>query len=252
MALTAYARFRFLWGAVDWQGGSNNPYTGAQTGTNLGTSAAAGVATRRVQIVIDRTTQHAGADPAVMHFDFLNITGGAPDDTWTSGDFSTLETALDTWWTSTKVFVSTGYKLAAYNWYRVGPGIVPPNPAVRQTTRSVAGTAAYALLPPQVACSITFRTAVRRSWGRTYLPLGAVAAAGDIATGAVLASSDVDALATYTNTLFTTAAANDFIPVVYSPHRSALLAIEQVEVDNDLDVIRRRRWKASTYKKLLP
>lgn len=250
MALTAFTRFRFLWGAADWQSGSNNPYAAAETGS-LGTDALSGVGVRRVMLVIDRATNHAGADPAIMHFDILNMTGGNPDDTWTAGDYTNVETALDAFWTSVKTKVTGNYKLVEYRYYRVGKGIVPPNPAVRSVTRSVAGTSAGQNMPPQVACSLTFRTAARKSWGRTYLPLGALAAS-DLTSGHELSSTAVDFLATALQTLVTSLAANDFYLVVTSGTKSAALNVEKVEVDSNLDVVRRRRFKQSAYKKILP
>ena len=40
--------------------------------------------------------------------------------------------------------------------------------------------------------------------------------------------------------------------VVVSRSLQAALGVEQIEVDDNLDVVRRRRWKVSTYKKLVP
>lgn len=247
MALTAYTRFRFLWGALDFQNGANVPYGTAQSGT-LGTNALTGVACRRSTLVIGRGT---GNDPAEIHFDWLNMTGGAPDDTWTTGDFTTMETALLTWYTSMKVYLSPSWNLQEIRWYREGEGVVAPNPAIRVLPSGTAGTASFGSLPPQVACSITFRTASRKSWGRTYWPLGALNSSGDIAAGR-FSNTLVDAVAGFTNTLVTSAASNDFYLVVTSKTKHALLVVESVEVDNVPDVIRRRRWKSATYKKILP
>jgi hypothetical protein len=52
--------------------------------------------------------------------------------------------------------------------------------------------------------------------------------------------------------MVTGAAAADFALVVYSKALSAALVVERIEVDDNLDVIRRRRWKSSTYRKILP
>jgi hypothetical protein len=249
--LTAYQRFRFLWGAVDWEGGSDSPYTGAQTGANLGTSAAAGVGVgvRRVVLVFDRTTAVTGSDAAECHFDFLNYTAGSPDDSWITSDYTTLEGYLDTWWTAVKPRINSQIKLIAYRWYRHGPGINPPNPAERVTTRSVAGTGTGNMLPPQDAFSITFRTAVRRSWGRTYLPglnMDQVTAPGK------WGSTGVDAVVNATGALLSSAIGSDFPLVVVSNHLSAVLNVESVSADDLADVIRRRRWKQATYHKILP
>lgn len=185
-----------------------------------------------------------------MHFDILNMTSSSPDDTWTTTDFTQCETALDAFFTALVNYWSTGYKLTTYNWYRVGEGVTKPNPAVRQLAKGtpIVGTSAGHLASPQTACSITFRTAVRRSWGRTYLP--APQLSGN--TAGVITTGNVDAIAGAANTLAVALAANDFYLVVTSKKLHAALNVERVEVDDVLDVIRRRRWKSSTYKKLLP
>jgi hypothetical protein len=247
VSLTAYTRFRFLWGAVDWESGSGTPYSSAQT-ANLGTNAVTGVAARRVLVQISRGTT---VDPAIMHFDMVKAPAGTPTDAWSTTDYTTAETALDAWWTTTKAKVAGGYSLAQYGWYRCGVGITPPNPAIRVVSRSVAGTGAYGDLPPQVACSITFRTASRRSWGRTYLPLGALGGSTDL-SGGRFSNAYCDAIAGAAHTLVGALAAADLYLVVCSETKSALLNVESVEVDNVPDVIRRRRWKTSTYKKILP
>jgi hypothetical protein len=167
--LTAYSRFRFLWGAVDWEGGSESPYTTAQTGATLGTSAApgVGVGVRRCVLTFDRTAEIAGADDAECHFDFLNITGGDPDDTWTPTDYTTLEGYLDTWYGSVKSRLTQYQTLSGYRWYRHGPGINPPNPAERVTTRSVAGTSTADALPPQCASTLSPTPSPRSTRART-------------------------------------------------------------------------------------
>lgn len=251
MAIVAWEKFRFLWGAVDWQQGTDHPYAPGET-ANLGTSAApgAGIGVRRAVVTFDRTQDHAAADPVQIHFDFLNFTGGVPDDTWTSGDYTTLEGVLTTALTSLRQFFPSGVRVTMITWYRVGPGIVAPNPAERQTLLGspIAGTGAATVNEPQSAISITFRTSVRRSWGRTYLPNFSRA----MAAGGVIGTSDVDLVANTINTMVGSAASSDFALVVISNRLNAALQVEHVEVDNNPDVVRRRRWKSSTYKKILP
>jgi hypothetical protein len=245
--LAYYSRFRFLWGAVDWQGGSESPYTNAQTGASLGTSAAAGVGVgvRRAVLCWDRSGMLAGMDDAQSHFDFLNITGGDPDDTWTSGDYTTLETAITTWWAAIRGDFDNAMSLRDIKWYRHGPGIHPPNPAERVTSPLMAGTSAATALPPQVATTLTFRTAVRRSWGRTYIP---GLTTSHLTSEGGLANAKVDALATATNTLVHTANDADFPLVVTSVHLNAVLNCEATEVDDVLDIQRKRRYKHYQYR----
>jgi hypothetical protein len=191
-------------------------------------------------LTFDRTLLSPAEDPAQMHFDFLNITAGLPDDTWTSADYAQLEGYLDVFWATAKAQVCTKVSLSKITWYRHGPGIVAPNPAQRTVTRAVAGTASTNATAPQIASSLTFRTGIRRSWGRTYLP-GLASTVLD-ANGR-LAVASVTALAGATDALYKSANGADFPMVVCSNAHQAIYALEATEVDDVVDVIRRRRFK---------
>lgn len=251
MSVVAYTRLRALWGALDWQHGTEHPYSAAQTvsaGTDVVT--AGGVGVRRAELVIDRSTAHPGGDVAVMHFDFLNMTGGAPDDTWDTTDFTTLEGELETFWNSQSSLLSTKYLLSQINWFRVGPGAPKPNPAERAFTlpSPLPGTTAGHVLPPQAACSITLRNGVRKSWGRTYLPVPDAI----LSTTGTLPPATVDSVVTAAGALLSSAAAGGFVMGTFSARLSAFLAAEHVEVDDVVDIQRRRRWKSAVYKHILP
>jgi hypothetical protein len=250
VAIPLYTRVRLFWGALDIT--VNVPGYGTANSTSLGASAVegSGIGVRRAQIVIARTAPTGFAeDVATMHFDFVNYTGGSPDDTWTTGDFTTLEGFLATWWTAVKVDVAPGNTFREVRWYRVGAGITPPNPAVRVQPFNVASTGASSALPPQVAISITNRTGSRKHWGRTYMPGAQIVAT---ASDGRIASNKVDALALAVSNLYTSAAGADFNPVVYCPSTGSALAVESVSVDNIFDVIRSRRWQSTTYRKTYP
>ena len=237
---------RIFWGAFDVS--YNTPeYTGAAL-VSGGPSAApaVGVGVRRASLRFSRLGPGAVADDdADMHFDFLNITGGSPDDTWTTTDYTDLETLIEAWWATTKAHISNQTELAEIRWYRVGTGVVPPNYAQRVTTVGVAGSSSSPMCPPQVACSITMRTARRRNWGRTYIPSISSAA---LDTQGQLTSTVVDDLAGAAATLLAGAATKQFYGGVTSLIAGSFFATEHVEVDSILDVIRRRRWKRGAYR----
>lgn len=203
---------------------------------------------RRCVLTFDRTMANAIAeDAAQISFEFVNTTGGVIDNTWTAGDFTTLETALATWWTSVRLQVSSTHTLATYKWYAFGPslplsdkGYELAGPPRRVTVVGNAAGGAGALLPLQVAISCTFKTALRRRWGRYYLP-GATVSQLD-ASGRVAAATRTN-IASNTDVLFDTASAADFLPVVYSSKKRKAYSIEAVQVDDVPDVIRRRRAK---------
>jgi hypothetical protein len=252
MALTAFTKFRFLWGAVDWQGGTGNPYAAGSTGA-LGTDASAApghIGVRRSTLVFDRASYSPADDDVTIHFDWLNMTSGSPDDTWITSDYTTLESALLTFWGTAKGIVDPKTKLREIRWHRAGPGITPPNPAERTLVLGsmVAGSGTAGAGPATQACSVTFHTSVRRSWGRTYLPANGTAldAQGRLTTAVV----DIEAGAV--NTLVTSAAASDFYLVVVSNRLSAALNVEKIHVDDVPDVVRRRRLKHVVYRKYLP
>lgn len=239
-----------FWGAFDVSY-STPEYTGASI-VSGGASAAAGsgVGVRRAVLVFTRTPPGAFTDDvAECHFDFLNITSGVPDDTWTTADFTTLEGLLSTWFTGFYGMVSTLHTFSEVRWYRVGTGVVGANPAVRVTPNLTAGTSSASMLSPQTAVSITMKTARRKQWGRTYLPGFTTASLG---ADGVISTTAVNQVAVATDGLITAAQGSDFYGGVLSDVAGSFFATEQVQVDNLYDVIRRRRWRNATYKKILP
>lgn len=243
MPITAYSKFRFGWGLIDYVTDDEGP---AYDATNTEHSIAASVNVRRCTLVWDRSA--FSMDRVQTHIDFVNITGGVADDTWTAGDFTTVEAALDTFWGAIKAMYNTGYVLSEYRWYRKGPGATAPEPTVRVTARSVAGTSGTGPLPQQCAMTISLRTALRKHWGRMYLPAPTIAGLG--ATGGLMGNANVDTFAAAFNALVTTVETADFFPVVYSGTRQRAYAINKVVVDNVIDIQRRRRPERATYQKV--
>lgn len=240
-------RVRLFWGALDVESETAKyPTYGATQYVSLGEDASmgAGVGVRRATLLLDRTLATIADDASEMHFDFLNNTADAPDDTWTAADYATLETALQAWWTTVKIYVPTDTRLSRILWNRTGPGIPKPNPAERITDITpVPGTATRACAP-QCASAISLRHPIRRSWGRTYLPIGAAAA-----SNGRMSTSDADTMVAGTVTLFNAAKAADFAPVIVSKTLNSALLIENVTCDTTIDIIRRRRWKHRAYQK---
>jgi hypothetical protein len=247
----AYQRWKFFWCAVDVTISDESVYTAAQV-KPLGTNAnPPGIGVRRAMIVWEREpTPGPPEDSAVSHVDFVNMTAGAPDDTWVTADFTTLEGYLDTWWAAIKSHVSEICILHQIRWYRVGPGLSTPNPAVRITERDSPGTDISDPLPPQVAMTVTNRTAVRKEWGRMYIP--SPGAQQLHTSNGRITTATVDNLATATDALYASSTAADFIPVVWGKARNKTFSIEATQVDDLFDVQRRRRWDAPIYRKRIP
>jgi len=248
--MAGYLHVHAFWGAVDIDLGSG-AYTPADR-VSLGPSAAptVGIGVRRAQFVIDPTPPGSFADDVrTMHFDFLNITGGSPDDTWTSGDYTTMDTHALNLWGAMSTYITTAYHLREVRWYRIGPGVNPPNPPEHVVTVGAAGTSSSDELLPQAALSLTFKTADRKRWGRTYVP-GLTTAILD--THGVAKTASVDALGAALDTIMAATIGDDFHPVVYSKTTQAANYMEKLQIDNLLDVIRSRRWRNATHKYLTP
>lgn len=243
---TTKRHLSFFWGALDVDVESTaTPYYATTDYATLGDDATVGggIGVRRATLVLDRSGYATPDDAATVHFDFLNLTSDSPDDTWTAADYIALETRLSTWWNAVKGYTPATTKLTRFYWHRVGKGITKPNPAIRITdiASPVASVTSTFNVPPQSACSISLRHGKRRSWGRTYLPL---AVAG---TGGRLPSGDVDALVAATIVLLNGAKTDDFLGVVTSVVHDQAFVIDDVVADTTVDIIRRRRFKHTTY-----
>lgn len=204
-------------------------------------------------------------DAAQCTFHFLNLTGGVPDATWTDADYTTVETAFDTYWNALKGAYFPETKLAELAWRADGPDFRPfgasLSPTLRIVARSVAGTATTGtMLPPQCALSVTEvtestflaygvgvpgstpgtgRTQLRNRWGRFYLP----AIASGVTTDGRVGTAYCDAVSGATQTFYNTCVAADLIPVVYSPTNGHAYSVIEVHVDDIFDVIRSRRFE---------
>jgi hypothetical protein len=179
---------------------------------------------------------------------WLNLTSGEVDTTWVTADYTSVESAIETMWTSLAATISSDFRLVEHRWYAYGAGVNPPNPPSRVTTLGtpISGTAT-ATGHHQGAGTVTLRTALRKHWGRIYLPL----AASQIGSGGELTSSNVDAIAAAARTgLLVSPAAQGIVPVVYDRLRKILFGVTALEVDSVPDIIRRRRVRDTTYKKI--
>lgn len=136
------------------------------------------------------------------------------------------------------------------------PIAVPPvhkyGPAKQRTSYAVTGQKTFARMPDQVAATITLRTASRKHWGRCYMG-GFAVDSTTAATFGRINSPNVDDLANAWHTHF--AAVGQFArviePVVWSARYGAILTVDQLVMDDVFDVIRRRRAKMASYRKVL-
>jgi hypothetical protein len=226
---------------------------------------------RKLQIVFAFATgSPTGDDVRVITFHHLRLSGGAPSDAWGSTDFEAVEAAFDAFWTTMKPWHRLNLSLAQYRWYKDGPAIEPPQEPVRVIDRAVTGTAADSAypggIPPQVAITVSEKTATRRHWGRFYWPQpaycksGALLANVTFTSGGRFASAILTDLANASDTFYEACLTAAVPVVVYSkakperegatgtlPAQGALaITVDNLQVDDVPDVMRSRRFDAPT------
>jgi len=214
-------------------------------------------------------------DIAQFGFDVVNMTGGNIDSSWTAGDYTAVDAAISELWTSLRPLVSNSHTLTEVKYHaRVFSAALPVGEHVPQfqpgTNKEVArfersgpplhiltvnsvGSNSNASLPYQNALSVTFRTAARKHWGRCYLP-GLAIADLQAANGRFTATTTnavANAFAEFASDL----GANDFYLMVPSTqndskYATALSAVQQIQVDDVPDVIRRRRPKQASLRSI--
>jgi hypothetical protein len=221
---------------------------------------------RRAQLVWEEVgSANLGEDVRVSTFDFLNITGGVPDNSWTAADFINAETRLVNFWNAIKPRYAPNLALKQIRWYAIGPTIVHSGPPRRVLPLNLPGTAASGQdqLPPQVALSMSERTEAPRSWGRVFLPAPSMQ---QCFTGRA-SSQFITAVADAAVPLYTDFGTEEIVPVVWSPAKEArgtakggslpaqpprVLTVSKVQVDNIWDVIRSRRYRENIVRQVRP
>jgi hypothetical protein len=223
---------------------------------------------RHLQFVFNWTGNIDPADKMITTMDLVNVTGGLVDNSWTSGDYTTCDAAIDTMISALGPHLNTNLIIERVNYYRraftalpsapIPPGdrdhpftVSGPPDHVRIFGGAGSGGAGF---PSQVSVTTTERTAYPRHWGRNYWP-GPKAA--DMAGTGQLSALAVDAYCQAVHDAYQTLSAAEFFPVVpvtqmqKAPFRG-LLSVSEVQVDSVLDVVRRRRAHTAAYKKVLP
>lgn len=227
------------------------------SGASIVPLAAADIGGSRVNYVFTRAVPSTvSEDVEQFHIDMTLVTGGGPYAMLTDAQKTTAETALLQLWTDLKPYVATNVTLKELQWrdWRMsGPrdknGILKLYPLNRLTPVGTVGTdAGNNRLPDQVAATVTYETASRHHWGRSYVPAACV---NQVSAYGRVMTAEVDALALAFRTAFNTlnglGAATT--PVVLSQKYRAFLNINKLQVDNVFDIQRRRRAKFGDYRK---
>jgi hypothetical protein len=166
----------------------------------------------------------------------------------TQADLDAFRSAWGAFWLAIRGQISNNLTQNETRFYNVPPG---PNPVVGDPIdvdiEDEPGTATSQRLPPQVAISVTEETAIRRRWGRFYLPgltEAAVNAEGRVETGTV------DTIANAAHTMYEAMRTSGREFAVHRRTDGSYQLVRQIRVDNVFDIIRRRRHSVTTYRSI--
>src|SRR5215208_538687 len=211
-----------------------------------GAGVEATVGVQRCALIFERSQTGATLDHMQCGLHFVNtageLIGSDADDTQKLA----METAWLTFWNAAKTRAGTNVRFEQFRWYHqtLDDPLSGVPTRITQAAAGLTGTASPG--PPQVCSTVTLRTALRKHWGRIYLPCSKFDS-----TNGQLAVSDFDAIATAFRTFVNACATVELMPVVYSKIRQAVFSVAAVEVDSVLDVQRRRRPPVTGYKNVL-
>jgi len=184
---------------------------------------------------------------------YVNVTSGALDQTWTTADYTAVESAMGTLWTALSEYISNEVRLVEHRWYPFGPGFVgtksapiPPSRVLTLGTPLVGSNVSSPVR--QVGSTVTLRTTLRRHWGRFYLPIGSSV----WTTHGQGSSAFVDVIANSARTAMTGPESSQGVsPVVYDRARQQAYGVIAIECDSVPDIQRRRRPRDPGYRKII-
>jgi len=199
-----------------------------------------------VQFVFDREGLSVGEDVAVMTCHIRETVQGAPDILpITDQGRDDFVGDVSNWWGIVKGHVTQYVTFREMRFYDVpsqaGQDMGDP---VRIQGVALPGTGTSGALPPQVALSITFKTAKRKTWGRFYLPGIDRASCDD--KGRVM-TSVLDEICGATHALTRRDETGGAL-VVFSRKEWTHHDPQQIQVDDVYDVIRSRRYRQPHYR----
>lgn len=196
----------------------------------------------RAQIVVARTGPQAD-DVVVNTMHFLTT---QPQPETLVEQAEELRDLIGTWW-NTGFGAGVGLKSRVFSGYRledvkVYDASVKGAPLARFESGDpalTAGGASGELLPPQVACSVTFKTIERLRWGRIYLP----GVTGSQCQNGRFTAQHCEAVVRQAAEFAQAAHDAGYALVVFDVLNKTWRVVREVQVDDIPDVIRRRRWE---------
>lgn len=155
---------------------------------------------------------------------------------------ASFDTDIINWFTALQALISNKYTLREARYYDVPAtaGVDMGGPK-RVTTLGMVGTSSTNCLPPQCAASVTFKTSVRKQWGRSYVP-GLTVSSID-ANGRLTSSARSTLLSAFQ--ILTGRGGTGGAMTIFSRVHWAHNDPVTVQVDDIVDVIRRRRFSTA-------
>lgn len=199
-----------------------------------------------VQAIFDRGNLSPDEDVAVMTMHIREAVQGSPDFLpVTDEGRQSFTTNFGTWWGNIRSMVSTYVTFRELRFYDVpaAPGENMGDPVAIKGF-ATPGTSTSSALPPQCAVSVTFKTSARLHWGRFYIPGLTVAHIDDKGR---LNQTDATTIADQTHVL-TRRDQTGGVLVVFSRSRWAHYDPQEIQVDDIIDVQRRRRFSSPHFR----
>lgn len=192
-----------------------------------------------LKIVYDRTPVAGTEDVAVTTHDF----GSDQNHNLTLAEATAIMTAFNTFWLAIDDRIANNVRLREGRFYDGYNGDGSPGEVDFIIPSTLPGLSVAAMLPPQCACAITERTGQRRSWGRWYLPGLSTEVLSD--DGRILGGI-VTQFANAARDLYNAWATSVYQPIVWTKIPNVAprvqLEVDEIQVDDVVDIIRRRRW----------
>jgi len=168
----------------------------------------------------------------------------------TSTDCAAFEAAFQHWFDgltapSLSEYISTTYSVHQFRHYVV-PGSAGPfgAPFLVNNPTTLVGAGTSEALPPQVSMTVTMRTAIRRRWGRIYIP-GLVQTTLD--KGRINATVVDNIAAGFKDLVEELRSSGAVGPVIWHRQSWTPQTITEISADNVWDVQRRRRLQEKSH-----
>ena len=192
------------------------------------------------QVRWDDVTDPSADTAITTHHYEIPVTPSGPN------DYTSFVIEFTNWFTNVDAYISTDILISEIRFYEMStatPG--EPGPAVFVQPLALAGSSLEKRCPPQVAMSVSERTAVRARWGRFYIP-GLVTTV--CAFDGRFDNAIVTEVATHTESLYEAMRDTGREFCSYRRSDGTYQLVKAIVVDNVPDVIRRRRFSTTTFR----